>query len=124
MVLPVLVDWKNIVRIELGDLHVVAAILTTNKLSLKDMNGSTASLYGQDSDVVWPLTRIFIFLKYQHNMRIPGEATATKLKLDSVENAKIKAGIVEILQESSFETAEGEGISNIPHTSSIQPQKN
>ena len=123
LVLRVLVDKEKVVPIKLGDLRVIAAILTTNKLSLKDMNGNVASLYSQGSDVEWPLTRIFIFLIDQHHMRIPDEATAKKIKLDSVANAEIKNGIDTILQESGFEIAEGGGIKE-PHTSLIGQKRN
>lgn len=116
VVLHVLVNKKDIVRIMLGDLRIIALILTTNKVSLEDMNGGRANLSSLDSDVVWPLARIFIFLKYELDVGIPNYATVEKFSLNSL---GIEDEIIEILDESSFKTEEGAGSIKVPLFESI-----
>ena len=114
----IFVNGNNVVRIAWGDLRVVAAILAKQGLSLKEMNGNRMSLSRRGSDVEWPLTKIFIFLKSNLGTYRPrDETTAEKLELDK----GLETQIAKFLEGSSFdilgESAAGKIPSIDPHES-------
>ena len=100
VVMRVLVDGKRVVRITRENLRVVAVIMTNRDVFMKDRNGSRVSISSEDSDVEWPLARIFIFLKAKLGAKMPrNEENAKALVLDKVD----KSEIAQILKESGFE---------------------